>query len=81
MKKEKCSFAKKKVSFLGHRIKYGKLMMDDSKVKTIQEWDPPTKVPQLRSYLGLVNYYWRFIKGYSTRAAPLTNFLKKNKAW
>ncbi|RVW39408.1 hypothetical protein CK203_099493 [Vitis vinifera] len=30
-------------SFLGHRIKDGKLMMDDNKVKAIQEWDPPTK--------------------------------------
>nr|CAN62036.1 hypothetical protein VITISV_019703 [Vitis vinifera] len=81
VKKEKCSFAKKEVSFLGHRIRDGKLMMDDSKVKAIQEWDPPTKVPQLRSFLGLVNYYRRFIKSYSGRAAPLTDLLKKNKAW
>ncbi|RVW88473.1 Transposon Ty3-I Gag-Pol polyprotein [Vitis vinifera] len=56
-------------------------MMDDSKVKAIQEWDPPTKVPQLRSFLGLVNYYRRFIKGYSARVAPLIDLLKKNKAW
>ncbi|RVW19712.1 Retrovirus-related Pol polyprotein from transposon 17.6 [Vitis vinifera] len=81
VKKEKCSFAKEEVSFLGHRIRDGKLMMDDSKVKAIQEWEPPTKVPQLRSFLGLVNYYRRFIKGYSARSAPLTDLLKKNKAW
>ncbi|RVW72184.1 Transposon Ty3-I Gag-Pol polyprotein [Vitis vinifera] len=81
VKKKKCSFAKEEVSFLGHRIRDGKLMMDDSKVKAIQEWDPPTKVPQLRSFLGLVNYYRRFIKGYSGRATPLTDLLKKNKAW
>ncbi|RVW98232.1 Retrovirus-related Pol polyprotein from transposon 17.6 [Vitis vinifera] len=81
VKKEKCSFAKEEVSFLRHRIRDGKLMMDDSKVKAIQEWDPPTKVPQLRSFLGLVNYYRRFIKGYSGRAAPLIDLLKKNKAW
>ncbi|RVW47393.1 Retrovirus-related Pol polyprotein from transposon 297 [Vitis vinifera] len=81
VKKEKCSFAKEEVNFLGHRIRDGKLMMDDSKVKAIQEWDPPTKVPQLRSFLSLVNYYRRFIKGYSGRAAPLTDLLKKNKAW
>ena len=52
-----------------------------TKVKAIQEWDPSTKVPQLRSFLGLVNYYRRFIKGYSARAAPLTDLLKKSKAW
>ena len=57
VKKEKCFFAKENVSFLGHRIKDGKLMMDDSKVKAIQEWDPPTKVPQLRSFLSLVKYF------------------------
>ena len=42
MKNEKCSFAKEEVSFLGYHIKDGKLMMDDSKVKAIQKWDPPT---------------------------------------
>ena len=79
MKKEKCSFSLGEVGFLGHRIKDGKLMMDESKIKAIQEWDPPTKVPQLRSFLGLVNYYRRFIKGYSARAAPLTDLLKKSR--
>ena len=57
MKREKCSFAQGEVGFLGHCIKDGKLMMDDSKVKAIQEWDPPTKVPQLSSFFGLFNYY------------------------
>ena len=80
VKKEKCSFALGEVGFLGHRIKDGKLMMDESKIKAIQEWDPPTKVPQLRSFFGLVNYYRRFIKGYSAKAASLTDLLKKSKA-
>ena len=40
VKKEKCSFALGEVGFLGHRIKNGKLMMDESKIKAIQEWDP-----------------------------------------
>ena len=53
MKKEKCSFAKQEVEFLGHRIKDGKLMMDPAMVQAIQEWQPPTKVSELRSFLGL----------------------------
>ncbi|RVW96752.1 Retrovirus-related Pol polyprotein from transposon 297 [Vitis vinifera] len=56
VKKEKCSFTKEEVSFLGHCIKDGKLMMDDSKVKAIQEWEPPTKVPQLRSFLDALDF-------------------------
>ena len=44
VKKEKCSFSLGEVGFLGHRVKDGKLMMDESKIKAIQEWDLPTKV-------------------------------------
>ena len=40
-----------------------------------------TYQPQLRFFLSLLNYYNRFIKGYSARAAPLTYLLKKSKAW
>ncbi|KAL5835881.1 hypothetical protein ACOSQ3_015433 [Xanthoceras sorbifolium] len=73
--------AQLEVYFLGHKIEDGVLMMDEGKIKAICEWDPPTKVPELWSFLGLVNYYRRFIKGYLARAAPLTDLLKKNKAW
>lgn len=81
VKKEKCSFAQPKVEFLGHQICDGKLLMDPTKVKTIQEWKSPSKVTELRSFLGLVNYYRRFIKGYSAIATPLTELLKKERAW
>ncbi|CAM8951311.1 unnamed protein product [Rhodiola kirilowii] len=81
VKKEKCSFAQLEVLFLGHKISKGQLMMEDCKIQAIQNWKPPTKVPEMRSFLGLVNYYRRFIKGYSARAAPLTDLLKKAKAW
>ena len=80
-KLEKCSFAQEEVEFLGHKIKDGGLMMDEAKVKAIRDWETPTKVTEVRSFLGLVNYYRRFIKGYSAKAAPLTDLLKKTKAW
>lgn len=70
VKKEKCAFAQWEVTFLGHIVGKGKLRMDESKVMAIQEWEPPKKVPELRSFLGLANYYRKFIKGYSAIAAP-----------
>ena len=81
LKMEKCSFAQQEVEFLGHKIVGRKLMTENAKVKAILEWEPPTKMPNLRSFLRFVNYYRCFIKGYSTKAVPLTNLLKKNRMW
>lgn len=71
--------------FLGHIVGgFKKLRMDKSKVQAIQDWEPPRKVSEQRSFLGLVNYYRRFIKGILLSfglAAPLTDLLKKNRAW
>ena len=57
IKKEMCSFDINEVMLLGHKIKDGMLMMDEGKVKAIQEWEALTKVIKLRSFLRLVNYY------------------------
>nr|GEY02465.1 hypothetical protein [Tanacetum cinerariifolium] len=81
VKLEKCSFAQDEVELLGHKIKDGGLTIDGAKIKAIQDWEPPTKVIELRSFFGLVNYYRRFIMGYLAIASPLTDLLKKNKAW
>ncbi|XP_075091508.1 putative mitochondrial protein AtMg00860 [Nicotiana tabacum] len=55
--------------------------MGEAKVRAIHEWEAPIKVTELRSFLGLVNCYHQFISGYSAKAAPLTELLKKNKPW
>ena len=47
----------------------------------IREWLSPTKVIELRSLLGLANYYRRFIKGYSKIARLLMDLLKKERKW
>ncbi|XP_051133104.1 uncharacterized mitochondrial protein AtMg00860-like [Andrographis paniculata] len=80
VKLEKCSVVHTKVIFLGHKVKHGKILMDAKKVRFNVEWEPLKNVSELRSFLGLVNYYQRFIVGYSARATLLTNFLKKNAA-
>ena len=81
VKREKCEFTQPKIHFLGHVISQGELRMDEAKVKEIQYWEAPTKMTELRSFLGLANYYRRFISGYSAIAAPLTELLKKNRPW
>ncbi|KAJ7970764.1 Ty3/gypsy retrotransposon protein [Quillaja saponaria] len=67
--------------FLGHIIEQGRIRMDLDKMKAIKEWKTPTSVTELRSFLGLANYYRRFVEGYSRRAAPLTELLKKGTVW
>lgn len=55
--------------------------MDRDKAEAIWEWEAPKKVPELRSFLGLANYYRCFIFSYSAIATPLTDLLKKNHEW
>ncbi|KAK8994845.1 hypothetical protein V6N11_045914 [Hibiscus sabdariffa] len=81
IKEEKCVFAQQEVPFLGHIVGGGKIRMDHNKIRAIVEWEPPTKVTELRSFLGLANYYRRFVEGYSKIATPLTELLKKDKTW
>lgn len=45
------------MEFLGHKVNDGGLMMDEAKIKFIRDWEAPTKVTELRWFLGLVNYY------------------------
>jgi hypothetical protein len=75
---EKCEFGVSEVDFLGHRITQESLKMDDHKVKAILDWEPPRSVPALKSFLGLVSYYRKFIKNFAKIATSLTNLLKKS---
>ncbi|XP_017624805.1 uncharacterized mitochondrial protein AtMg00860-like [Gossypium arboreum] len=50
-------------------------------IDLLAEWEAPTKVTELRFFLGLANYCRRFIEGYSRITALLTDMLKKGKVW
>ncbi|CAA7397481.1 unnamed protein product [Spirodela intermedia] len=75
----KCTFAMTEVEFLGHVIGGEKVKMDHKKVSAIKDWLEPKGVAELRSFLGLVNYYHKFIKSFSHTAALLTQLLKKDQ--
>jgi transposase InsO family protein len=78
LKLEKCAFDQQKVSFLGFIISTDGISMDPEKVAAIQEWTTPKSVFDIQVFLGLANFYRRFVKNYSKIATPLTALLKKN---
>jgi hypothetical protein len=53
--------------------------VDPKKVKAVSNWQQPTNVSEIRSFLGLAGYYRRFIEGFSKIARPMTELLKKEK--
>ena len=52
--------------------------MDPKKIEVVVEWKQPRNVTKVRSFLGLVGYYRRFVKGFSMVAAPMTRLPQKN---
>ena len=75
-KLSKCVFGTQEVEYLGFILKAGKLAMNRNKTNAIEVWETPTSKKELQSFLGLVNYYRRFIKNCSKITKPLTELTK-----
>jgi len=75
---KKCEFWLEEVAFLGHVVSKDGLAVDPAKVQAVVEWERPTSVREIRSFLGLARYYKRFIEGFSSLSGPLTVLTRKN---
>ena len=81
LKKGKCQFLQTAVDYLGYRIDKDGLHPMASKVTAIVNAPEPKDVKELRAFLGLVNYYGKFVKQLSTIAQPLNQLLIKGMKW
>jgi len=77
----KCELFQTKVEYLGHYISDQGISVDERKVVAIKNWNIPTNLTELRSFLGLANYYRKFVLNYSTIASPLTQLLHKDQPY
>jgi hypothetical protein len=82
LKAKKCYFEKEEIEFLGLIISEKGIRMDPHKVKAITDWPIPTTKRELQQFLGFINFYRRFIKGFAKIAKPLTKLTgKTNWLW
>ena len=73
----KCEFWLEKVVFLGHVLPTKGVSVDPQKVEAVVNWERPISATEVRSFLGLAEYYRRFIENFSRMALPLTALTKK----
>ena len=81
LQKEKCWFCQTQVEYLGHCVDATGIHPTEKKLTAIKEAPVPTDTTQLRAFIGLMNYYAKFIPHISTELTPLYKLLEKDQKW
>ena len=69
------------MDFIGYWITPDGVRPHRSKVQAVQEWEKPTTVTEVRSFIGMVSYYRKFIRGFSHVTMPSHHLTKKDVLW
>ena len=78
-KLSKCEFGQTELEYPGHVISDQGVKVNLKKVEAMLAWPKPITITDLRGFLSLTGYYWKFVQGYGVITLPLTNLLKKGK--
>ena len=77
----KSHFFQRGVEFLGHYVDYSGVPILRDRIRQIKYWLKPTKGKEVRAFLGFCGYYRRFVKNYSTVAAPCVLLTRQALKW
>ena len=75
LKPSKCEFYKSQVTYLGHIVPKDSIETDPKKIEAIEKWPVPKTVMVVRSFLGFMNYYHKFIPRYAQIARPINQLV------
>jgi len=81
VKPEKCVWKARKVPFLGVVMGEGRVEMEEDKVEGVLKWPMLQSVRDVRKFLGLANYYRRFVKNFAKVALPMNRLMRKDEKW
>jgi len=81
VKKSKSKFEIKEIEFLGYIIQPEQIEKNLKKMNAVRNWIPLKKVKEVQAFLGLTNYYWKFVPNYTRIAEPLMRLTRKDERW
>ena len=76
---DKCRFAQNEIKILGHVVNGSGIKPNPNKIEIIQNLNPPTSVTGVKSFLGVINFFRKFIPNCSTISEPIVSLTRKNK--